>query len=85
MSLSNIKIQIPSVRIYSDSDGNGPGKIVDAGIYYCNNYQKGKIAPIHISNNSGDLGWINCYYTGKILVANPPIYVCDSRESFAFC
>ena len=84
MSYVNIKVKIPSVTLYSDSDGNGPGEIVNAGIYYCNNYKKEKIAPMHISNDSGNLGWVKCYYTGQMLISNPPIYVCDSKEALYF-
>ena len=33
MSLIGCRVQIPSVTLYSDSEGNGPGNIINGGIY----------------------------------------------------
>ena len=79
MSLIGCRVQIPSVTLYSDSEGNGPGNIINGGIYTCTNYKPENIAPIHIEN----LGWVKCYPTGMIKTSYPPIYMCDSNESYS--
>ena len=33
MSLIGCRVQIPSVTLYSDSEWNGPGNIINGGIY----------------------------------------------------
>ena len=76
MSLIGENVQIPTVRLYRDSEGHGPGKIVNAGIYECTYYNPGAIAPIHIE----DLGWVKCYPNGLTLQSNPPVYVCEASE-----
>ena len=81
MSLQGQKVQIPTVRLYRDSEGNGPGQIVQSGIYLCTYYNPGSVAPIHIDN----LGCVKCYPTGHILTSYPSIYVCDSNETFKMC
>ena len=81
MSLQGQKVKIPAVRLYIDSEGNGPGQIVSSGIYTCTFYKPGSVAPIHIDN----LGWVKCYTNGQLLTSSPPVYVCDSNESFQMC
>ena len=76
MNLIGENVQIPTVRLYRDSEGHGPGKIVNAGIYECTNYKPGKIAPVHIE----DLGWVKCRPNGLILLSYPPIHVCEASE-----
>ena len=79
MSLIGCRVQIPCVTLYRDYEGNGPGKTISGGIYKCNNYKPDNIAPIHIEN----LVWVKCYPTGMIKTSYPPIYMCDSNESYS--
>ena len=78
MNLEGERISIPSVRLYSDSYGNGPGKITPSGIYTCTRHIPGNVAPIHIDN----LGWIKCYPNGMMKTSCPPVYICISNEGF---
>ena len=80
MDLTNKMIYVPSVRLYRDSYGTGPGQIIKAGIYQCYKHvhDPGRVAPISIK----DLGWVKCYYTGQMYLSFPGIYKCDSDEKF---
>jgi hypothetical protein len=64
-------VRIPALRLYRDSNGRGPGRIQEAGEYYCNYVNPGHVAPIHISNSDGDLGWIKAKPSAPI----PSTYV----------
>ena len=81
MSLEGCRVKIPSVRLYENSYADGPGKIINAGIYLCTKHIPGRPAPMHI----GSLGWVKCYRDrlGLTLLSNPPVYVCHSDETFA--
>ena len=81
MSVEGQSVKIPCVRLYSDSYGKGPGKTISVGIYTCTRYIPGRIAPMHING----LGWVKCNPTGLMLLRQPPIYVCQSDESFYEC
>ena len=81
MNVAGKLVKIPSCRLYSDSYGCGPGKIIRAGTYTCTRYIPGRIAPMHIE----DLGWVKCCPNGLSLLSNPPIYVCESSEAFYEC
>ena len=76
MSLEGKLVDIPSVRLYRDSEGHGPGKIVPSGVYKCTYYNPGEVAPIHIEN----LGWVKCHPTRIVKQSYPPIIVCEASE-----
>jgi len=76
MSLEDQYVEIPSVRLYRDSEGNGPGKIVESGVYLCTYHKPRAVAPIHIEH----LGWVKCYPNGIVKLSDPPIHVCEASE-----
>ncbi|KAH0785437.1 hypothetical protein GPJ56_010664 [Histomonas meleagridis] len=82
MSLLNKKVYVNGkVVLYRDSAGSGPGKTVGPGVFTVNHINNGSVAPVHICNENGDLGWIKVKSTSLTMTSNPPLPVLQPVEA----